>query len=209
MRFDLESIEKYYKEAPTLELLELVSKPSVLRKEVIPLLQRELINRNEQEQALRLSEFLVEEKAHVNLDTPDQIDAYIQQGLNEGVTMENIRLDLRERGVTSFGILDQGNEKQQMVMDYITTLKEQGATENQIKEKLETNLEINPEEIEVLQSKLHRKGTMNLVIGYSLVVLLGGIGLISLSIGRGISIPSMILIGVGVWRITEGYKQRK
>lgn len=208
MRFDLESIETYYKGAPTLELLELVSKPSVLRKEVIPLLQRELINRNEQEAALQLSAFLVEQKAPIHLNTPDQIDSYIEQRLNEGDPMENIRLDLKERGVTSFGMLDQGSEKQQLVMDYITTLKEQGATDNQIKEKLETNLEINPEEIDVLQSKLYRKGTMNLVVGYSMVFLLGGIGLISLSVGRGMSIPSIILIGVGVWRITEGYKQR-
>lgn len=208
MSFNIEAIENYYKEAPTLELLEIAQKPDALRKEIIPVLQRELLGRNEPEAAIRLSEFLVKQN-ETKPETPEQIDAYIQKRLDSGDPIENIRIDLKEKGVTSFGILEQNEVKQEAIIDYVSTLKEQGATNDEIKEKLETNLNINPEELKVLQSKMYKKGTLNLVIGYTFVILLGGLGLVTLMVGRGMSIPSIVLIGVGLWRITEGYKLRK
>src|SRR3989344_4715653 len=142
-------------------------------------------------------------------ETPEQIDVYIQKRLDSGDPIENIRIDLKEKGVTSFGILEQNEVKQEAIIDYVSTLKEQGATNTEIKEKLATNLDIKPEELEVLQAKMYKKGTVNLVIGYSIVILLGGLGLVSLMVGRGMSISSILLIGVGLWRIIEGYKLRK
>jgi len=208
MSFNIDAIENYYKEAPTLELLEIAMAPAALRKEIIPVLQRELLDRNEPEAALALSEFLVQQN-EAKPETPEQIDVYIQKRLDSGDPIENIRIDLKEKGVTSFGILEQNEVKQEAIIDYVSTLKEQGATNTEIKEKLATNLDIKPEELEVLQAKMYKKGTVNLVIGYSIVILLGGLGLVSLMVGRGMSISSILLIGVGLWRIIEGYKLRK
>jgi hypothetical protein len=208
MSFNIEAVENYYKEAPTLELIEIAQNPHTLRKEIIPVLQRELLVRNENEAALGLSEFLVQQN-EPKLETPEQIDAYIQKRLDSGAPLENIRIDLKEKGVTSFGILEQNEVKQEAIIDYVSTLKEQGATNAEIIEKLETNLDIKPEELTVIQAKMYKKGTLNLVIGYTIVILLGGLGLVTLMVGRGMSIASIILIGIGLWRITEGYKLRK
>ncbi|MNS24065.1 hypothetical protein D3C72_558980 [compost metagenome] len=74
---------------------------------------------------------------------------------------------------------------------------------------MEATYGITENETEILKSQLKSKGKQNLIIGYSIVVIMILFATASFAVGGGFGIGLVLLTGVGVWRIAEGYRQRK
>ena len=56
---DLEQIQRFYKNSDTEKLIELSKQPEVLKREVIPLLQKELLERGQKEEVQFLDNYLL------------------------------------------------------------------------------------------------------------------------------------------------------
>jgi len=54
-----------------------------------------------------------------------------------------------------------------------------------------------------------RSGRQSLILGYSIVGVMGLLVLILLSMGGSISIGAILIIAIGVWRIYAGYEKMK
>ncbi|MNE51381.1 hypothetical protein D3C80_1460080 [compost metagenome] len=88
-------------------------------------------------------------------------------------------------------------------------LREAGDDETTINQKMESAYGVNEEETDELRSQLKSKGRQNLIIGYTIVVVMVLLAIAAFAVGGGIGIGAVLLIGIGVWRIAEGYRQRR
>ncbi|AWX43948.1 hypothetical protein HME9304_00946 [Flagellimonas maritima] len=116
---DIESIKKNYKNFSTEELIKLVSEIKSIKPEFIPILQNELINRNENNVAVGITEYLTSIKYHITDNILfDNILSYRKSGMkeieidktlkeNHGIDseyMQLIRVSLKEKGKENIAI---------------------------------------------------------------------------------------------------------
>lgn len=198
-----------YKRLRTEELVQIASDPGALELAVIPHLQAELLNRDKKVEALRLSEFLVNRPELQQELTRDELAASIKERVDAGEPLESIKLDLEDRGINFFDIINDESNLKEKTFEYLTSLKEEGLEETEIDQKLNATFGMDEGEADVLKRQLRNRGKQNLIIGYSIVIIIGFISLLLLEAGRSVSIGAILLIGIGIWRIAEGYRQRK
>jgi hypothetical protein len=198
-----------YKRLPTDELIEIAKNPEQLELEIIPHLQSELFNRNRKEEALLLSEYLIKRPKSVAELNKEELSEMIKERVDSGESLESIKLDLKDKGVDLFDILQVQNKLQDKALDYLTSLKEEGVDETEIDEKLKSRFSLDENEADILKRQLKAKGKQNLVIGYTLVIIMGLLSIAALSLGGFIGIGGLLLTAIGVWRIVEGHRQRK
>jgi hypothetical protein len=106
-------------------------------------------------------------------------------------------------------IMNDDQELKNQSLDYLTSLKTEGLSEEQIDEKMKNTFSITENETEILKQQLKLKGKQNLIIGYSMLFIIGLLGLSSLSMGGSVGFGFLIIMGTGVWLVALGYKQRK
>ena len=208
---DLKAIEENYRRMRTDELLHLSKTPQDLRLEVIPLLQKELLNRHQQEEALMLSSFLInsrEQHRFKNL-TKKELKELIQARLDSGESLESIKLDLKDDGINIFDIINEENKLLEKTFDYITHLKNEGLGDEEIDEKLQKDLAIEKQEVDIIKERLRKRGKLNLSVGYTLLSVAVIFSIISLSAGGQITIKGILAAGIAIWRIIVGHDQLK
>lgn len=206
---NLDTIVEKYKSLPSHKLISLAQNPSALRVEVIPHLQAELLNRDLKDEALTLSSFLVNQPKSFKDMTKAELSALINERIDSGEPIDSIKLDLKENGIDFFEILEEETQWKNKTFDYLMYLKEEGDDETTINQKMESAYGVNEEETDELRSQLKSKGRQNLIIGYTIVAVMVIFAIAAFSVGGGIGIGAVLLTGVGVWRIVEGYRQKR
>ncbi len=212
---NLNDIEAYYQGVSNEKLLQIAQRPQDLRLDAIPLLQKELLGRGMNAEALLITDFLV----GVKKDEPErpnyaemslyEMQEHVKERLQDGESIESIKLDLRENGVDIFAILNENDNLKESAFEYMTYLKKEGFEEEEIAEKLEENLSIDKRDREMLKVQIKNSGKQNLTIGYTLAILGSVFILLTLSSTGGFPISAVILIVLGVWRIYVGYERLK
>lgn len=212
---NLNDIEAYYQGVSNEKLLQIAQRPQDLRLDAIPLLQKELLGRGMNAEALLITDFLV----GVKKDEPErpnyaemslyEMQEHVKERIQEGESIESIKLDLRENGVDIFAILNENDNLKESAFEYMTYLKKEGFEEEEIAEKLEENLSIDKRDSEMLKVQIKNSGKQNLTIGYTLAILGSVFILLTLSSTGGFPISAVILIVLGVWRIYVGYERLK
>lgn len=205
----LEFIVENYKRLSTEALVEIASDPAALELEIIPHLQSELFNRNRKEEALALSEYLVRRPKALKDFSKSEIREKIRERIDSGEPAESIKLDLKDSGVDLFEVLNDESQLKDKTLEYLTNLKEEGLEDTQIEEKMKTAFGVTETEVDILKKELKQRGMQNLVIGYSLVIIMGLLSLATLGTDHALTIGGVLLFGIGVWRIVEGYRQRR
>lgn len=99
-----------YKAMPDGQLVELVKEAGSLRKEVLPLLQKELQERGMEEHALLLDKYLREEVKAIGDMTKEELTNLVSQRLADGESIENMTIYLRENGINIYDLLVDENE---------------------------------------------------------------------------------------------------
>lgn len=210
---NLNDIEAYYQGVSNEKLLQIAQRPQDLRLDAIPLLQKELLGRGMNAEALLITDFLV----GVKKDEPErpnyaemslyEMQEHVKERIQEGESIESIKLDLRENGVDIFAILNENDNLKESAFEYMTYLKKEGFEEEEIAEKLEENLAIDKRDSEMLKVQIKNSGKQNLTIGYTLAILGSVFILLTLNSTGGFPISAVILIVLGVWRIYVGYER--
>lgn len=214
-----EHIKEKYRSLTTGELLEIAKDPGELRVEVIPLLQAELFSRDKKEEALLLSEFLVtrsgsghyvpeEDRSGIPLSNAE-LAAIIRARLDSGEPAESIKIDLKDKGIEMFDLLDKEAAFERDTSEYLASLKEEGMDESEVKERMNTVFDLTNAETDILNRKLKTRGNQNLIIGYAIVIIIGVLSLYSLVLTGSVTIGAVLLIAIGIWRIAEGYRLKK
>ncbi len=103
----MEQVAKNYESMSDLKLLELVKNPKELRLEVLPLLQKELINRGKSDEALSISNYLIQTKIEPNFGTysKQELTEIISERIDRGESIESIKIDLKDNGIDMFELL--------------------------------------------------------------------------------------------------------
>jgi hypothetical protein len=198
---DIHEIAANYKSFPTYRLTNLADNPEGLPLELIPVLQKELLARGEHEDALKLSQYLIDSQKQDQKLTREELQEEVRQRLAAGEPIESIALKFKENGIDVFKELEADDQVQENTFSYILSLKEKKMAEEEINEKLQTNFSLSEEEVDIVKQKLKSKGRLNLVVGYFFTVVI----LILFIVGARISFGGMILLGIGIWRIVEGH----
>ncbi len=208
---NLERFNEIYNKMTPEELTGLTLRPQDLRLEVIPILQQELINRRLNKEAMSLTNFLVstKEKSRFNDLSVDELKQLVKERLESGESIESIKIDLNDDGINVYNLITDEVKLKEKALDYIMHLKEEGLDENEIDTKLQDTLSIGKEDSEMLKVQLRKNGKYNLIFGYSITAILLLVMMVSLSVGGSISIGTIIVLALGVWRIYRGYEQLK
>lgn len=199
---ELSIIADNYKSTATFKLVRLAENPAGLPGDIIPVLQKELLSRGEQDAALKLTEYLVQLKESEQPLTPEQARAEIEERLRAGESMESIALKFRESGVDVFAELNREVIVQENTFDYIMALKQKGLTDEALDQKLITDLAIDQKEVDVLKEKMRKNGSANVTMGIAITV----VTLLLMILAGRFPIGGILLLGVGAWRIVEGQR---
>lgn len=206
---NLDLVIEQYKRLRTEELVHIASDPAALDLAVIPHLQAELLNRDKKEEALQLSSFLVSRPEPAKEISKEELADSIKDRIDAGEPLESIKLDLEDRGIDFFAIMNNEAQLKDKTFEYLTSLKEEGLDDAEIDAKLKKTFGMDETEADILKRELRSRGKQNLVIGYSIVIIVGTLSLLTLGAGIGITIGAILIIAIGIWRIVEGYRQRK
>jgi hypothetical protein len=203
----MSELAKYYKESPTYKLVNLANDPEGLNLESIPVLQKELLERGEQEAALKLSEYLVESqrKASEPKLSQEDLQKELDERLAAGESIESIALKFKDNGIDVFKELEGRGQIQEKAFDYILALKDQGLADKEVNEKLQENFSLSNADADVMTQRLKTKAKTNLVIGYSMIVIFSILSVAVLANGGSVGIGGIVLTGLGIWRVVEGH----
>ena len=161
---DKETIKNNYSNFSTEKLIGLASEIKSINPEFIPLLQNELINRNENEVALSITEYLTSIKYHV----PEPI-----------------------------------------LFESILNYREFGLTKKEIDNKLKEEHGIDSEYVDLMRISLKEKGKQNIAIWAGMIIVPLILGIILLTMQAFIGILPLIAVGIGIWKVNKGFKQKK
>jgi hypothetical protein len=203
---NIDEVTEHYKTSPTFKLQRLAQNPDGLPLELVPILQKELLSRGEQEDALRLTEYLINSSKEDKVLSKEELRQEVDDRLKKGESLESIALKFKENGVDLFEQVEEEGKLQESVFDYILSLNEQGVPDEAIQEKLKENFSMSEAEVEIIKAKLRRKGRNNLVVGYSLIVVIGLLMILALAAGGSAGIGGVLLMALGVWRVYEGHR---
>jgi hypothetical protein len=95
---------------PDGQLVELAKEAGSLRKDVLPVLQKELRERGMEEHALLVDQYLKEEVKAIGDMTKEELTRLVSQRLADGESIENLKIYLRENGINIYGLLVDENE---------------------------------------------------------------------------------------------------
>lgn len=161
---DKETIEGNYAAFSTEKLIGIASEIKSLNPEFIPILQSELIKRNENKVAVKITEYLTSIKYHI----PESV-----------------------------------------LFDYILTHRKAGLTETEINTILKKEHGIDSNYAKLIRASLKEKGKENIAIGTVMIIIPLILGIILLTMNSFIGVFPLLLIGIGIWRLTKGINQKR
>jgi hypothetical protein len=209
---NLDLVVQHYKRISTEELVLIASSPSSLEIEIIPYLQSELLTRGQKEEALLLSQYLIQSteiKKTYQDYTKEELNKIIADRIDSGEPLESIKIDLKENGIDIFKTLETEQIIENKKMEYLSSLRNENFEEKEIEEKMKSTFGVSETETNQLKIQLRKKGRQNIIFGTSLVVIMSLLTLGAFAAGGSVGIAGILLIGVGVWKISEGKRQKK
>lgn len=206
---NLDLIVENYKRLSTEDLVAIAKEPSSLDIQIIPHLQSELFSRNKKEEALELSQFLIQRPKLYTELSKEELREIITSRIESGEPLESIKLDLQDKGIDMLDLLEGETKSKNKVFEYLTSLKEDNLDETEINEKMQSTFGITEDETDVIKRQLRTKGKYNLIIGYTIVIAVTILSIASLTLGGSITIGAILTGGLGIWLISEGHRQRK
>lgn len=206
-------IENSYKKMSNPQLIQIAKSPEKLKLEIVPILQKELVRRNEVDIAMELSTYLLDKASNKNsIMTQQEIDQDVTERLEAGEPLVSIETDLKNQGYSAVdGIkkqLVQEEELSTVVEDYYLLLVKDHHAEDTIKELLHSKYNVDPNTIPQLRAKINRKAKRQLQLGYVFVAIALIFVIIAISMGGWVGIPVVIILIVGIVKLLQGYENR-
>jgi len=204
---NLSLVEENYQRLSTDELIRIAEDPASLNPEVIHLLQRELIARNHPEEALALTDFLLNSPLRLSFMSIEELQKVVFERLQSGESIESIKIDLKENGINILDIINAEGKEREKAFDYMLALKNLGLDDTEVKEEMQETFSLDEGDSEVIHAQFKKRGWQNLVIGISIVVIVGLLAIGSMNTRGGIGIGAILIAATGVWRIVVGSRQ--
>ena len=204
--FSIEDVIKRYQQASDKELIEVSKSPEKLRKDLIPALQKELLSRGLQDEALSLTDFLAGDYNSLKNLSNKELRDHINERIANGESLESIKTNLAEYDINLLEMLDFEMQSKEKAIDYVNTLQNQDLDDAEIDQKLKENLNLRQEDIDTIKESAKSRNRRSTITGY--VFLVFGMIFLFLGVATGakIGIGSIVLIAVGIWKIYEGSK---
>ena len=206
---NLDSIINHYKQLSTDELLKIAQKPEEIASDTISILQNELINRDEFEVAYNLKSNTPTLETNLSELTEVEISEIIRERVSLGESIENIRIDLKSKGVNILNFMNQEVESLEEKYKYIVSRREQGLDEEEITQRVQREFDINDVENESIKIELRLKGSRNIKIGYILIVVSIILLLTTIALEQMVFTFPLILFVIGIGLVTKGKQQIK
>lgn len=208
---DTKDLAKAYHKMPIEKLVALTAEMDKLQPEALPILYAILNERGKAKEALLVQEYLSKEpatKAVLEMST-EELQEIVTERLEQGEPMESIILHLKDQGIQVFDIFNEEQKSEDGVLEYITSLKDQGLNKDQINNDLQEKLGIEKENSEVWESKLKSRGKMNRLIGILCLILAVILLIIRLATTGGMGFGWMIFLFTGIMKIGQAHRQLK
>jgi len=203
--------EEIYREMSDEDIILIAYQPEGIELEHIPIIQKELIKRRKQDEALMLSEYLIAANQKKNLArlSNEELRVYINQRVEQGESIDAISLDLKESGINIFDIIEAENKQRDDAFDFITDLKQKGYEEYEVDSKIKEKYSLQQDEVEDLHVQRNKSGRMNMVFGVVVVavalILLPG----AIEYSNRRFAGAICLVAFGVWQIYYGYQKTR
>ena len=206
---NLSLVEETYQKLSTEELIRIAADPASLEPDVIPVLQKELIARSHPEEALALTEYLLNGTGRLSFLSLEELQNLVYERIESGEPIESIKLDLKDNGINILDIITAESRHKERAFDYMLSLKEQGLHEIEVKERIQDTLSLDENESEVLHAQFRKRGWENMIIGLALVGLVALVFILSLAGQMVIRFGAALVFAAGVSRIVIGSRQLK
>lgn len=203
--------EEVYREMSDEDIILIAYQPEGIKLEEIPIIQKELLHRKKEEEAIMLSEYLIAANQKKNLArlSNEELRVYINQKVEQGESIDAVSLDLKENGINIFDIIEAENNQRDEAFDFITDLKQKGYEEYEVDSKIKEKYSLQQDEVEDLHVQRNKSGRMNMVFGVVIVVvaLILLPGAIEYSNRR--FAGAICLVAFGAWQIYYGYQKTR
>lgn len=208
---DFKTPEEIYSEMSDEDIILIAYQPEGIELEHIPIIQKELIKRRKQDEALMLSEYLIAANQKKNLArlSNEELRVYINQRVEQGESIDAISLDLKESGINIFDIVEAENKQCDDAFDFITDLKQKGYEEYEVDSKIKEKYSLQQDEVEDLRIRRNRSGKLNLIFGILIIIV--AVILIPYAAEQGGRryLGAVGLLVLGVWQVYAGYQKMK
>ncbi|CAA0182338.1 hypothetical protein [Tenacibaculum maritimum] len=198
----IEEIQKTYSKFSDDELLKIVRDIKSLRKDVIPILQNELKERNLTIGLEKVNDFLLKEVTK-NANENFEPKKFIEEELKQGYSLETIKHKLNHMDVNMFEVIGNDNRDDEFLRQFIETNKKKGIKIAEIEKDLKEKFNVPIEKTRALDEIIQKEGNKNKFIGFGLVVF----SILSIFLKGGIGISTMVLFLLGMWRIVLGFNK--
>ncbi|WP_435315415.1 hypothetical protein [Cellulophaga fucicola] len=203
---NINEIRKNYSVFSTDKLLSIAKEIDGLKPEAVVLLQEELIKRNELDEASKITKHLINQKNEQELRNNFNPEDYIKKELKAGESIENIKFKLNTMGIDMFDVIKKEQSQENIILNYIESKKAEGESQETIDNDLKKSFNVDSNYVSEVQNKLREKGKKNTTIGIVLLVVSIVINIFLLTKGR-VSIPAILLFGLGIWKLVQGEHQ--
>ena len=203
---NINEIRKNYSVFSTDKLLRIAKEIDGLKPEAVVLLQEELIKRNELDEASKITKHLINQKNEQELRNNFNPEDYIKKELKAGESIENIKFKLNTMGIDMFDVIKKEQSQENIILNYIESKKAEGESQETIDNDLKKSFNVDSNYVSEVQNKLREKGKKNTTIGIVLLVVSIVINIFLLTKGR-VSIPAILLFGLGIWKLVQGEHQ--
>lgn len=203
---NINEIRKNYSVFSTDKLLSIAKEIDGLKPEAVVLLQEELIKRNELDEASKITKHLINQKNEQELRNNFNPEDYIKKELKAGESIENIKFKLNTMGIDMFDVIKKEQSQENIILNYIESKKAEGESQETIDNDLKKSFNVDSNYVSEVQNKLREKGKKNTTIGIVLLVVSIVINIFLLTTGR-VSIPAILLFGLGIWKLVQGEHQ--
>ena len=203
---NINEIRKNYSVFSTDKLLSIAKEIDGLKPEAVVLLQEELIKRNELDEASKITKHLINQKNEQELRNNFNPEDYIKKELKAGESIENIKFKLNTMGIDMFDVIKKEQSQENIILNYIESKKAEGESQETIDNDLMKSFNVDSNYVSEVQNKLREKGKKNTTIGIVLLVVSIVINIFLLTKGR-VSIPAILLFGLGIWKLVQGEHQ--
>jgi len=189
-----EKIKENYSKLSDDELLKIVNEISSLRKDVIPILQDELKNRNLTDGLEKINNYLLKEVSKKPNDNFDP-QKYIEEQLKQGYSLETIKHQLNHMNINMFEVIRNKRNDEKFIKQYIITNKKKGKRIVKIAKELEKNFNIPTEVTKAYNEILKKDAKKKTFIGVGLIIF----SIVASLLRGGIGISSVIIFLLGLW----------
>lgn len=164
-----EEIGQNYKKKSLPELQLLLTDLESMRKDVLPILATEFRNRGDIESSQKINDYITGETAEIF--TLEDAKVLLDERLSEGFSFEEIKLDLMDKGINIFDIINEESDKENRILDLITEKRKAGESEKNIEAFIDSNFELDENEKERISNRFIKVGKQKIVFGVILLAL--------------------------------------